>query len=143
VAAVEAELARQLDRLGLGAPLTGEVAVADVWARVVGGRQGVAAAGALVRVVDAAAAAVERCVRLHAAPAEAGALLQAQAQVQAGDARSIKAALAERDAACAKRDALRAERDALRADRDALRAERDTLCAKRDAMPAKLINVTQ
>ncbi len=110
VASVEKELALQLDRLGFGSPLTGEVAVADVWRLVVDEHQGLATAGSLTTVIDAAAGAVALCVKKHAPTAAAGEPLtsaQLAAELAVRDAQLARA-LAERDAALTELAAVRA-----------------------------------
>jgi hypothetical protein len=125
VAAVEAELARQTDRLGLGAPLTGEVSVAEVW-RAVSGRHTAVAAGPFARVIEASAEAVARAIALHAAVSvqqqQQPAAQQAQQSAQTDEAAAASARrVAELEAMLA---AALAERDAARAERDAERAAR-------------------
>jgi serine/threonine protein kinase len=139
VASVEAELARQTDRLGLGAPLTGGLGVAEVWRRAVSDRQASVGAGQFADVIEAAADAVARAVALHAAGGAQQLLTAQQATQQAaqqgeaaaGAARRmaeleamLAAALAERDARDVLLAAARAERDEARAERDAERAAR-------------------
>ena len=119
VASVEAELARQLERLGLGAPLKGEVAVAECWTRVVGDHQGLATAGTLKDVLAAAAGAVAKCVALHAPTAPKAEVAASAAAASDATREALLAALAELAAERAGRAAALAERDAARAERDA------------------------
>ena len=108
VASVEDVLERQLDRLGLGAPLTGSVSVADVWKRVVGDHQGLATAGTLKKVLDAAAGAVTSCVKRYTPTTSAADDALGGLPYSA----RLAAALAERDTAIAERDTARTELDA-------------------------------
>ena len=105
VRAVEEELARQTDKLGLGLPLTADVAVAELWARVVSDRQAHMAVGPPGAAIDAAAAYVQRSVVLHsplAAPPSPAAVATRASASAAGAAASAsrEVELAAELAAC-------------------------------------------